>query len=111
MLTVYQAMAFVTQPARMEELRKIFVDMDRDQSGCISIEEFKEAMAAVPDVPAAQVHYIYKFVIEWKPIYIYVYIEIDREISRYRRYHLSINEFKEAMAAVPDVPAAQVHSR
>jgi hypothetical protein len=47
----------VTQPARMEELRKIFLDMDKDQSGCISITEFKEAMAAVPDVPQAQVRY------------------------------------------------------
>ena len=50
-----EAIAFVTQPARMEELRKVFVEMDKDHSGCISIEEFKEAMASVPDVPAAQV--------------------------------------------------------
>jgi len=55
-----EAIAFVTQPARMEELRKVFVEMDKDHSGCISIEEFKEAMASVPDVPAAQVERIFR---------------------------------------------------
>jgi len=51
-----EVIAFSTPPGKLEELRNVFVKMDTDDSGTLSIEEFKSAMALHPEIPMAQVH-------------------------------------------------------
>lgn len=50
-----EVIAFSTPPGKLEELRHVFVKMDTDDSGTLSIEEFKSAMALHPEIPMAQV--------------------------------------------------------
>jgi len=50
-----EVIAFSTPPGKLEELRHMFVNMDTDDSGTLSIEEFKKAMALHPEVPMAQI--------------------------------------------------------
>ena len=50
-----EVIAFSTPPGKLEELRHMFVNMDTDDSGTLSIEEFKKAMALHPEIPMAQV--------------------------------------------------------
>mmetsp|Transcript_7532 Transcript_7532/g.12795 ORF Transcript_7532/g.12795 Transcript_7532/m.12795 type:complete len:655 (+) Transcript_7532:122-2086(+) len=40
-----EAIAFSTPPSKLEELRRIFVEMDLDRSGTLSLDEFRKAMA------------------------------------------------------------------
>ena len=47
--------AFSTPPAKLEELRTVFVKMDEDDSGTLSLGEFKKAMALHPEIPMEQV--------------------------------------------------------
>ncbi len=49
-----QVIAFSTPPGKLEELRSMFVKMDTDDSGTLSIDEFKSAMALHPEIPMAQ---------------------------------------------------------
>eukprot|EP00966_Prymnesium_polylepis_P240094 5551922-Prymnesium_polylepis.1 len=46
---VFESVAFTTPPARLAELRSIFVAMDTDDSGTISLDELKQAFAAFPE--------------------------------------------------------------
>ena len=45
-----EVIAFSTPPAKLQELRDLFVKIDTDDSGMISLAEFKEAMALHPEV-------------------------------------------------------------
>ena len=46
----WQVIAFSTPPAKLEELRNLFIKMDVDDSGTISLKEFQEAMSLHPEV-------------------------------------------------------------
>lgn len=50
-----EVIAFSTPPSKLEELRHLFVKMDEDDSGTLSIEEFKKAMSLHPEIPMDQV--------------------------------------------------------
>lgn len=50
-----EVIAFSTPPSKLEELRTVFVKMDTDDSGTLSIDEFKKAMELHPEIPMAQV--------------------------------------------------------
>jgi len=50
-----EVVAFSTPPAKLEELRTVFVKMDEDDSGTLSLGEFKKAMALHPEIPMEQV--------------------------------------------------------
>jgi len=50
-----ESIAFSTPPAKLEELRVAFVKMDTDDSGTISLHEFKDAMGMHPEIPPARV--------------------------------------------------------
>jgi len=54
-----EVIAFSTPPAKLEELRNIFVKMDVDDSGTISFTEFKHAMSLHPEVPHETVEKMY----------------------------------------------------
>lgn len=46
-----EVIAFSTPPAKLEELRHLFVKMDTDDSGTISFSEFKKAMELHEEIP------------------------------------------------------------
>lgn len=50
-----EVIAFSTPPAKLEELRNLFVKMDTDDSGTISLSEFKKAMELHPEIPQEKV--------------------------------------------------------
>jgi len=45
-----EVIAFSTPPSKLDELRKLFQSMDTDDSGTLSFEEFKNAMAQHPEI-------------------------------------------------------------
>jgi len=50
-----EVIAFSTPPSQLEELRHLFQKMDEDDSGTISLDEFKHAMAMHPEIPDEKV--------------------------------------------------------
>jgi len=54
-----EVIAFSTPPAKLKELRDMFVKIDVDDSGTISLNEFKEAMALHPEVPQSRVEQMF----------------------------------------------------
>jgi len=50
-----EVIAFSTPPSKLMELREVFVKMDIDDSGTLSIDEFKKAMELHPEIPLAQI--------------------------------------------------------
>ena len=54
-----QVIAFSMPPEKLKELRHVFQTIDKDDSGTISLEEFKEAMALHPEVPMERVEHIF----------------------------------------------------
>lgn len=54
-----EVIAFSTPPAKLEELRHLFVKMDVDDSGTISLAEFTEAMKLHPEVPQDRITQMY----------------------------------------------------
>jgi len=54
-----ESIAFSTPPAKLEELRKVFVSIDTDDSGTISMDEFKKSMAMHPEVPMEKVEQMF----------------------------------------------------
>jgi len=55
-----EVIAFSTPPAKLHELRELFVKIDVDDSGTISLDEFKKAMALHPEIPLEHVEQIFK---------------------------------------------------
>jgi serine/threonine protein kinase len=55
-----EVIAFSTPPAKLTELRDMFVKIDVDDSGTISLQEFKDAMALHPEVPQDRVEQMFK---------------------------------------------------
>lgn len=55
-----ESIAFSTPPAKLEELRNMFVKMDVDDSGTISLDEFKEAMELHQELSAAKVEQMFR---------------------------------------------------
>jgi len=53
------AIAFATPPAKLEELRRIFVAMDADNSGTLSRDEFRAELAQHPEVTREEVERIF----------------------------------------------------
>ena len=54
-----EVIAFATPPSKLHELRDLFVKMDKDDSGTISLPEFKEAMSLHPEVPQDRVEQMF----------------------------------------------------
>ena len=54
-----EVIAFATPPSKLHELRDLFVKMDVDDSGTISLKEFKAAMALHPEVPQEKVEQMF----------------------------------------------------
>ena len=54
-----EVIAFSTPPSKLKELREMFVKIDVDDSGTLSLDEFKAAMALHPDVPQDRVEQIF----------------------------------------------------
>jgi len=54
-----ESIAFSTPPAKLEELRNMFVKIDVDDSGTISLAEFKDAMLMHPEVPPDKVEQMF----------------------------------------------------
>jgi len=54
-----QWLAFTVPPAKLEELRNVFRKMDTDDSGTISLREFKEAMVKQEDIPEYRIDAIF----------------------------------------------------
>lgn len=50
-----QVIAFTTPPQKLEELRQLFQKMDEDDSGTISIDEFRKAFDEHPDIPSKRI--------------------------------------------------------
>jgi len=50
-----ESIAFSTPPSKLEELRTLFVKMDEDDSGTISLAEFRKAMTLHPEIPAEKI--------------------------------------------------------
>ena len=55
-----QWLAFTVPPAKLNELRDIFRKMDVDDSGTITLEEFKEAMTKQEDLPVSRIEQIFE---------------------------------------------------
>jgi len=55
-----EVIAFSTPPAKLHELRDLFVKIDVDDSGTISLNEFKEAMSLHPEVPKDRIEQMFK---------------------------------------------------
>ena len=53
------AVAFSTPPVKLEELRALFHKMDTDDSGTLSLAEFKAAMALHPELSEARLEHIF----------------------------------------------------
>lgn len=54
-----ESIAFSTPPAKLEELRNMFVKMDVDDSGTISLKEFKDAMLMHPEIPPEKIEQMF----------------------------------------------------
>ena len=54
-----EVIAFSTPPAKLAELRDLFVKIDVNDSGTISMQEFKDAMALHPEVPKERVEQMF----------------------------------------------------
>jgi len=54
-----ESIAFSTPPAKLEELRNLFVKMDTDDSGTITYKEFKDAMLMHPEIPPEKVEQMF----------------------------------------------------
>mmetsp|Transcript_32566 Transcript_32566/g.85579 ORF Transcript_32566/g.85579 Transcript_32566/m.85579 type:complete len:571 (-) Transcript_32566:452-2164(-) len=54
-----EVIAFSTPPSKLEELRKLFQSMDTDDSGTLSFEEFKSAMAQHPEISLERLHQLF----------------------------------------------------
>jgi len=54
-----EVIAFSTPPAKLHELRDLFVKIDVDDSGTISLPEFKDAMALHPEIPQERVEQMF----------------------------------------------------
>ena len=52
--------AFSTPPAKLHELRDLFVKIDVDDSGTISLEEFRKAMSLHQEVPQDRVEQMFR---------------------------------------------------
>ena len=50
-----QVIAFTTPPSKLEELRSLFHKMDEDDSGTISIHEFRKAFDTHPEIPSKRI--------------------------------------------------------
>merc|ERR1719473_360348 len=50
-----QVIAFTTPPQKLEELRSLFHKMDEDDSGTISIHEFRKAFETYPEIPSKRI--------------------------------------------------------
>jgi Ca2+-binding EF-hand superfamily protein len=46
-------------PSKLDELRKLFVKMDVDDSGTVSLAEFKKAMSLHPEIPQARIEQMF----------------------------------------------------
>lgn len=57
-----EVIAFATPAAQLEELRKVFVAMDEDSSGTISITEFRKALSSNPEIPHEQVLAVFEHI-------------------------------------------------
>jgi len=55
-----EVIAFSTPPAKLEELRLLFQKMDEDDSGTLSLLEFKHSMAAYPEIDSARCEEIFE---------------------------------------------------
>ena len=55
-----EVIAFSTPPAKLEELRNLFIKMDVDDSGTISFKEFQEAMSLHPEVPNERIEQMFQ---------------------------------------------------
>jgi calcium-dependent protein kinase len=55
-----ESIAFSTPPAKLDELRKVFVSIDVDDSGTISLDEFKKAMLMHPELSQDKVEAMFK---------------------------------------------------
>ncbi|KAL1515336.1 hypothetical protein AB1Y20_001967 [Prymnesium parvum] len=55
-----ESIAFSTPPSKLEELRNMFVKMDVDDSGTISMDEFKAAMMMHPELPPVKIEQMFK---------------------------------------------------
>jgi len=54
-----EVIAFNSPPSQLEELRQLFHKMDTDNSGTLSLDEFKKAMALHPDLSEKRVEQIF----------------------------------------------------
>jgi len=54
-----EVIAFSTPPSKVEDLRHLFQKMDEDDSGTLSLDEFKHAMVMHPEIPEDQVEQIF----------------------------------------------------
>lgn len=57
-----EVIAFATPAAQLEELRRVFVAMDEDSSGTISITEFRKALSSNPEIPHEQVLAVFEHI-------------------------------------------------
>lgn len=57
---VLESMAFCTPPSRVDSLRSMFVAMDVDDSGTISLAEFKQAMDLRPEISARRAELLFE---------------------------------------------------
>lgn len=55
-----EVIAFSTPPAKLHELRDLFVKIDVDDSGTISLNEFRDAMLLHPEVPQDRVEQMFR---------------------------------------------------
>jgi len=55
-----EVIAFSTPPAKLHELRDLFVKIDVDDSGTISLEEFRKAMSLHQEVPQDRVEQMFR---------------------------------------------------
>lgn len=55
-----EVIAFATPPAKLDELRTLFVQMDEDNSGTISLAEFRKAMANQADLTEETITQMFK---------------------------------------------------
>jgi len=54
-----EVIAYEMPPSKLDELRKLFVKMDVDDSGTVSLAEFKKAMSLHPEIPQARIEQMF----------------------------------------------------
>ena len=57
---ILEILAFTTPSENLEELRRLFVAMDADGSGSITLDEFREALSKNPEVQITEVERLFK---------------------------------------------------